>query len=89
MPLREKADVFGEDYNEQPGNDYEQRNKDSVRWEVEPDMLLKGVLRPLGYCSGPQVGNPYDADALGEQREFMTYPNAGGKGVKPSTKRGA
>jgi hypothetical protein len=88
MPVIKKAKVFTEPYEEQPGNDYAQRDKDSVTWEVDPMMMFKGKMTPLGAHSGPQVGPPYDADALGEERAMITYENAGGRGVKPSTKRG-
>jgi hypothetical protein len=87
MPVKSKATVFSEGYDEQPGNDYAQRDKDSRTWEVSPEMMFKGRFGPLGEFSGPQVGPSYEADALGEERAMITY-NSGGKGVSPTTKRG-
>ena len=83
MPVKSKAKVFDEAYNEQPGNDYAKRDADSVKWHENNTVEMAALGK---YC-GPQVGFPYDADALGEERAMITY-SKGGKGVKPSTKRG-
>jgi hypothetical protein len=84
MPVVKKAKVFDPGYEEQPGNDYAQRDKDSVMWN-ENNTVRMG---PMGEHSGPQVGPAYDADALGEDRAMITYEKSSGRGVKPSTKRG-
>lgn len=79
MPVKSKATVFDKDYKQQPGMDNAQRDADSKTFAVPVEMLTSGKFMELGEMSGPQVGNAYDADALGEERAKITYER-GGKG---------
>jgi hypothetical protein len=54
-----------------------QRDADAKAFEVPVKMLTSGEFYDLGEMSGPQVGSPYDADALGEERARITYPGKG------------
>jgi hypothetical protein len=58
----------------QPGMNNPQRDADSKAWKVEPAMFFGGVFEEPTKYSGPVVGNPYDADMMGETREMITYP---------------
>ena len=60
--------------NIQRGMDNAQRDADSKAWKVDPAMFFGGVFEPPTRHSGPVVGNPYDADPMGEEREMITYP---------------
>ena len=61
----------------QPGMDTPIRNRDSGTWPVESDLFFSGRFVELGTNSGPEVGNPYDVDEMGEERAMITYlPNA-------------
>jgi hypothetical protein len=82
MPLKSKADVFSPDYNAQPGMNDEQRKADAITWKVDPKMMFEGELKELGCYEGPQVGNPFSGDAMGEERMKITYAK-GGKGKTP------
>lgn len=88
MPVKNNPRVIDPSYDEQPGNDYNQRDADSKTWRVKPEMFFGGVMEDLGCYSGPQVGPAFDATAMGNERKMITYESTGGKGVKPSTKRG-
>jgi hypothetical protein len=79
MPVKPKAAVFDPGYRggyPPPGVNDAQRHADAFSWEVSMEMLTKGVSKDLGEGMGPQVGPPYDADAMGEERAMITY---GGK----------
>lgn len=67
----------------QPGMNNPQRDADSKSWKIEPEMFFGGVFSDPTMHSGPVVGNPYDADIMGEEREMITYP-AGAKPGKTS-----
>ena len=82
MGMISKAKVFPAEYNQEPGMNDELRKKDSVTWEVDPEMMFKGKMMNLDDMSGPQVGPPYDADAMGESRERITYPSGSGSSGK-------
>jgi hypothetical protein len=73
MPVKSKAKVFDSDYKILPGHNDAQRHADAFSWEVPVQMLTKGMQLDLGQNAGPQVGSPYDADAMGEQRTKITW----------------
>jgi hypothetical protein len=79
MALKSKAQVFDPGYTQTPGMDNAQRDADCMTWKTTVEDITGGHYEALGYCSGPQVGPPYDADALGEERAMITYPGKGKK----------
>ena len=79
--------VFPPEYNEQPGMDVPQMEKDSTAWRVTPmDVQGPGNFRPLGALAGPFVGDPYSGvSGLGTERAMITW-SKGGRGISPRTK---
>lgn len=79
--------VHPSDYNEQPGMDVEQMEKDATAWRVTTaDVTGPGVFRALGEFAGPYVGDAYSGTSpLGNERHMVTY-SKGGKGMSPRTK---
>ena len=73
MPVKSKATIFNPEYDQKPGMDDSKRVADSKTWKVTVEDLTAGVFHGLEYRSGPQVGNGYDGDALGEDRTKITY----------------
>lgn len=83
MPIK-SAKVMDADMNNQPGMNDAQKVADSKTYGTTWDMNGGGgSFKALGDMSGPQVGNPYDGDAMGENRSMITYPGGSGKGKTP------
>lgn len=83
MPIK-SAKVMNADMNNQPGMNDAQKVADSKTFGTTFEMQAGGgVFKELGAMSGPQVGNPYDGDAMGENRSMITYPSGSGKGKTP------
>lgn len=74
-------------YNEQPGIDVNQMEKDSTAWRVSSsDVQGPGTFRALGELCGPFVGDPYSGESgLGTVRGMITYIK-GGRGKHIRTK---
>ena len=58
----------------EPGMDPEQAQSDRYGYKTSVDMVTgKGRLAALGEGAGPEVGNAYDEDPLGEEFANVTY----------------
>jgi hypothetical protein len=80
MPVKSKAMVADPGYRggyPAPGQNDAQRHADAFSFGVDLTMLTKGKSIALGEFGGPQVGPPYDADALGEERAMITHTGKG------------
>lgn len=71
------ADEYPKGKHGMPGMDKAQRVADSKTWAVDVADITRGKFMHPDDMSGPVVGNPYDMDELGEEREHVTWP--GGK----------
>lgn len=57
-----------------PGMNDEQAQRDRNGWETTAD-IVRGVPQMMHFCdqSGPEVGNPYDTDPMGEEYGAVTF----------------
>lgn len=62
------------DKKNEPGMDDPQAEKDRAGWEIDSGFPV-GKNRSAHFCdgAGPEVGNPYDYDGLGEEYSAVTY----------------
>lgn len=59
----------------EPGMNDEQAQADRHGWRTTVGMVTgQGELEGALECGGPEVGNPYDVDPLGEDYKPVTYP---------------
>lgn len=69
-------------HNQNPGEDEAQAQKDRGGFRIDAEHTTGG--KSLGVDElpcGPEVGNPYDGDELGEEYKGVTY-KGGDKGKK-------
>lgn len=59
------------------GMDEEQAQKDRAGFTTTVENVTTGVKKPFDEGGGMEVGNPYDADPMGESKSGVTY--GGGK----------
>jgi len=65
----------------EPGMDESQAQMDREGFTTSVEMITGGVKKMVGDMSGPEVGNQYDLDPLGEERtDDLVY----GPGTNPS-----
>src|SRR5271165_1960871 len=60
-------------HNLEPGMNHEQQRKDAAGYSTDLDMLTGGILCDAMMGGGPEVGNAYDKDPLGENRHMVTF----------------
>jgi len=66
-----------------PGMNPGQMESDRKKgWHTTPNMLTEGEHHDLFDGGGPEVGNPYDIDPMGEEYHDVTF--VGGKSSTPS-----
>lgn len=71
--------------NQNPGMDEAQAQKDRGGFHIESEMTTGGKsISHDELPHGPEVGNPYDGDPLGEEYEAVTFK--GGKSEKEPKK---
>jgi len=59
----------------EPGMDDEQAQTDRHGWRTSVDFVTgKGMLVEAMSAGGPEVGNQFDTDPLGEEYSAITYP---------------
>lgn len=59
--------------NLEPGMDAPQLDKDRAGYRTTTTMVTGGEEEDVGECAGPEVGNPYSNDPMGEDREMITW----------------
>jgi len=70
-----------------PGMNQTQEEKDRAGFRIDVEMTTGGKSIPCDELpAGPEVGNPYDSDELGEEYGAVTY-NGGEKVNKGANKR--
>lgn len=84
MAQKAKANPFDKGYNLQPGMDKTQMKQDMSAWRVSFEETICKMMN-LGDLGGPQVGNNYSGDAMGEERMHITYAVKSGKGKTGET----
>ena len=68
--------------NLEPGMDDPQAEADRKGWQTTVNMLTgAGERKDFTAGAGPEVGNNYDADPLGEEYGAVTYNTADGAGT--------
>jgi hypothetical protein len=72
--------------NIEPGMDDPQAAADRKGYQTTVDMVTgKGMVHAANDGGGPEVGNQYDADPMGEEYGAVTYPKTtpdwGGSGT--------
>ena len=76
--------------NVEPGMDDPQAAEDRRGWKTTVDMVTgKGLVAAANDGGGPEVGNQYDTDPMGEEYADVTFPRtdpdwAGTGSVAPS-----
>ena len=65
----------------EPGMDEAQAQKDRQGFTTTVEMITGGMKKMVGDGTGPEVGNQYDTDPLGEERnDDLVY----GPGTNPT-----
>jgi hypothetical protein len=65
----------------EPGMDEAQAQMDRQGFRTSVEMITGGVRKMVGEGTGPEVGNQYDVDPLGEERDDnLVY----GSGTNPT-----
>lgn len=60
-------------YNLEPGMNDDLAYEDRAGFCTSIEMLTTGSPQDWNDFSGPEVGNPYDMDPMGEERTMMTF----------------
>ena len=61
-----------------PGMDENQAQQDRGGFRTKIEYLTGGVSYNWDDGGGPEVGNPYDGDPMGENYQAVTYAKGGG-----------
>jgi hypothetical protein len=60
-------------YNPNPGMNEAQEKKDRAGFHTTVENVTGGETKDVGDGCGPEVGNPYDGDPMGEEYAGVTY----------------
>jgi len=60
-------------YNLEPGMNDELAYSDRAGWTTSVEMLTGGATMNWDELGGPEVGNQYDLDVMGEDRSMTTF----------------